>query len=685
MEGYDLITAKVVDGVMLVELCHAPHNMLNVDLVDDLINHLTDASYDDSVKGVVISGRELLPFSYGVDMKDITSIKQIQQGGFYTVFRDLIDTCRQFEKPIVAAIESRAYSVGLELCLLCHYKVASEHALFCFPEVNYGMVPGGGGTQIAPRLIGLNTAVELICSGRIFDAVAAKQNGLIDEIVPVGQSAKIACKAIKKFIENKKYTFNHRWSGVVELNGFDQEFKKSHLKVSSMGKDAPLAAFDCIMQSTTHTLDDGLDIEEETFIKQVGSDQAQALRYLYFSERIAHHIPGLKLAHAHAIHRVMVMGGGDHPLIYFLESCVSSGMEVYWVCHETHAHLLDKVSLSAQQVENYIHRVVPSDLHAVPHCDLVMRAVDDLDMDQVLKQWFNNHEDKQVFLLDSATQCVHDLDHRPRFNIHYFGRDFARPMIQINYHKGSQDQYLAQLLSFTRSADMISLITMRSSTLDVNPFFWSAMIKELVWQLMHGVRYDHLTEHMNTFGFTLTPAAYLDQIRLESTQSLLDKTMTHHGTDWRYGSNFDDVMALIQSCADEQTLLNNADHIDKRLLKIEKLVQLNTTKKNFLDVNEGLDRLVHMMIDQAVHFLDQGVTLRGSDMDVLMVNAFGFPAHLGGPLWYADKKGLEVIYKKICAYQANDKAMGFDHWVVSPLWERLIDGNKRLSQYQTYE
>ena len=68
-----------------------------------------------------------------------------------------------------------------------------------------------------------------------------------------------------------------------------------------------------------------------------------------------------------------------------------------------------------------------------------------------------------------------------------------------------------------------------------------------------------------------------------------------------------------------------------------------------------------------------------------MVNAFGFPAHLGGPLWYADKKGLEVIYKKICAYQANDKVMGFDHWVVSPLWERLIDGNKRLSQYQTYE
>jgi len=282
----NLVAYEVHGAIALIALNSPPVNAMGVEVRQGLVDALALAQNDDSISAIVLIGRGRC-FCGGAD------IREFGKPRLQPYLRDIIDQLEACPKPVIAAIHKTAIGGGCELALGCHYRVGDMSASFGLPEIKLGLLPGAGGTQRLPRLIGIEAALDVILSGDFVSAEKARKLGFFDEIVS-GDLASGAIDFARNLLAAGKGV---RPVGAMKIDatGATEIFANVRKKISrrARGLIAPEHCIAAVESAVTGTLKEGLDLERTYFDERVQSDQSKAQRHLFFAQRQAHKVPGV--------------------------------------------------------------------------------------------------------------------------------------------------------------------------------------------------------------------------------------------------------------------------------------------------------------------------------------------------------------------------------------------------------
>jgi 3-hydroxyacyl-CoA dehydrogenase len=661
-----------------------PVNALGHALRTGLETAFAEANADPAVKAIVLTGTGRF-FSAGADITEFAS------GMKEPFLPQVIDKIEASTKPVVAAVNGTALGGGLELALGCHYRVAGrEVRQLGLPEIKLGIIPGAGGTQRLPRVIGVQKALELILSGAFIDAKTGAAAGLIDNVADdvVTEAVAFARQQIGKALRRVGELTIDKAAVPAGL------FEKARDSVARhpSGPLAPKCAIDAVELATTLPASEGIARERQIFREAAASPYARALQYAFFAERQAANLPGIGPdVKARPVETVGIIGAGTMGTGITL-AFLNAGIPVTLV--ETTQDALDagvtriKDTLSANarrgriteaQAADRLAKLTPAlELESLGKADLVIEAVFE---NMVLKKEIFAKLDgiaKSGAIIATNTSTL-DVDaiaavtKRPQdvLGLHFFSPANIMRLLEIVRAEKTGNDVMATAMVL---AKRIGKVGVQAGVCDgfVGNRMLAAYAEEVQAMLLEGATPTDVDSALEAWGMAMGPIAVHDlagldvSYRIRKERKLTgeraqlarvpDKIveMGRHGQKtgagfYKYDANRKrqpdpEIEALIRAEAEAQ-------HIKQRKIPAEEIVERSLLRL----ANEG------------AKILAEGIALRASDIDTMYLNGYGFPAWRGGPMWQADHIGLGKVAERIKAYQARYG----DRWKIAPLIEKL--------------
>jgi 3-hydroxyacyl-CoA dehydrogenase len=649
------------DGdVHILRIANAPVNTLRTEVRAGLLDGLKAAAREGAKAIVLIgSGRN---FSAGAEMTEFGKPRKPPS------LNEVFDAIENSRVPVVAAIHGNALGGGLELALACQARVAAPGAQVGLPEVKRGFVPGAGGTQRLPRLIGME-ALRLIVSGDPVSAEEAVKLGFIDAVVAgdleKGAVAWARANAGKSFTLARNRT--DRIAG-YDAAKFDEAAKK--LTARSRGQESPKGCVEAVRAAFTMPFDDGLNVEREQFQRLVAGEQSQALRHIFFGEREAQRVPGLPAdAKSLPVNKLVVIGGGTMGGGIAM-SAANNGLPVTIVetseealrkglarCEANWQRTVSSGRLSQAEYEKRRALLTGSiDFEkAVGEADLVIEAV------------FENMDvKKEVFArLDKAARPGIVLaSNTSTLSIDEIASATRRPELVIGMHFFSPANVMRLLENVRGAATSPAAIATatevgkRIGKLPVlvgncDGFVGNRMTGKRGPQveklLLEGCLPQDIDRVMEGYGMAMGPLATGDLAGLDigaavrkargTVAPVADAVVAVGRFGQKTGKgyyDYDENRKRLPSKEVEQIILDVAEKMQVRRRRIED--------------QEILERLLLPMVNEGARILDEGVASRPIDIDVIFVNGFGWPAFRGGPMFWADRMGLKEVRDRLAHY-----------------------------------
>ncbi|TCH98787.1 3-hydroxyacyl-CoA dehydrogenase [Roseococcus sp. SYP-B2431] len=649
------------DGdVHVLRIANPPVNTLRTGVREGL--HLgIRAAVKEGARAIVLIGDGRM-FSAGAEMTEFG--KPRQPPSLPEVF-DEIENCKV---PVIAAIHGSALGGGLELALACHARVALASAQLGLPEVKRGFVPGAGGTQRLPRLIGGEAALKIIVTGEPISAGEAVKLGFIDAIVdePLEASAIAWARAHA----GDSFTLAHHRTDKIkgaDMAAFDAA--AAALLKRTRGQESPKGCVTAVRAALTHSFDEGLVIEREQFTRLVAGEQSQALRHVFFGEREAQRIPGMpEGTKSLPVKNAVVIGGGtmgggiamnfanNHIPVTIVETTQEALDKGLARCDANWQRTLKSGRLSQAEYEKRRSFLKGSiDLDVVKDADLVIEAV------------FENMEvKKEIFAkLDKlARPGVVLASNTSTLSIDEIASATSRPELVIGMHFFSPANVM-RLLENVRGAatnfDAIATATEVGKRIGKLPvlvgncdgFVGNRMTGKRTPQveklLLEGCLPQDIDRVMETYGMAMGPLATGDLAGLDigaavrkarGTVAPIADAVVARG---RFGQKtskgwymYDEKRTRLVDPEVEAIILDVAEKMQVRRRKIED--------------QEILERLLLPMVNEGARILEEGVAYRAVDIDVVFCNGFGWPAWRGGPMFWADRMGLKNVRDKLTHY-----------------------------------
>ena len=692
---------EVRGDVAVVTLANPPVNGLGYETRVGIVDGLAKALADDAVKAVVLTGAGKA-FSGGADIREFNSPKAGAEPNLISV----INAVEASTKPVVAAVHSVAMGGGLELALGCHYRVAAAGAQIALPEVKIGLIPGAGGTQRLPRVLGVETALNMIVSGEpVKSEVLAKLPGqkLFDKIVDGDVvEAAVAFAREKAAVRPLPMTKNLK----VEYANADAYFQFARNMVGGMSKNfpAPLKCVDAVAASTARKFDDGMKLEREIFLALMATPESKALRHAFVAERATTKIADVPAdTPVREIRKVAVIGAGTMGggiAMNFL----NAGMPV--VLLEMKQDALDKgVGILRKNYDAQVKKGKLKQDKLDERMALLSTTLkyDDLkDADLVIEAVFEDMGVKeQVFktldevmkpgaILASNTSTL-DLDKIASFTkrpedvigMHFFSPANVMKLLEVVRGKKTAKDVLATVMQLGKK---IKKTTVVSGVTD--GFIGNRMIEQYSRQagflLEEGATPLQVDKAMEKFGMAMGPfrmgdlagndigwyirkRRYVDkpEVRYSKTADLLCE-LGRFGQ--KTGAGWYDYVPGKRDAIPSQLV---TDMLDKHR------ASLGIVARKIGD-EEIVHRLVYALVNEGAKIVDEGIAQRASDIDMVYLTGYGFPLHRGGPMNYADQVGLFNVVQSMKRFAANphDDA-GF--WQPAPLLSRLAAEGKSFS------
>lgn len=704
MDSMQLCYTQMHRDVCVVILSRAPVNALSEAMREQLFDCVQEGIQNNNAKAVVLMAKEGLPFSAGADIKEFASPAKLQETGALEWFQDFLNMLHSQSKPVVAALSGYALGGGLEIALACDYRLALGSVKLGLPEVTLGIVPGGCGTQLLPRVIGVESALEYICSGKsMSDATALKLKLLDAQCEKSGDPVSSAVEWVMQELLHKRLAKR----SIKPLRLTWSEDKISSVKAlytaQARGRDASIAAFDCVMKTCRGSLEEGIAFEREVFFRLLGGEQAQALRYVFFSERMATHIPGIKRAQTTGISSVGIVGAG----------MMGSGIALSCLQKEFKVIITDTNTKILKSCQNTIESLLTKGIgqgrfteEAATKWRANISYSESLDdfgvVDCVIEAAYENMQVKKDLFkkLDAAVKpdCIlatntSGLDvnniaastQRPSsvLGLHFFAPAHVMKLVECVRGQATDDDTLARSLAF------VSELRKKPVVVGVCPGFVGnrmifRYIEMAISLLMRGAKVEEVDKALYDFGMPMGPFVMSDMSGLDlavkkdpSGDSLMHALCAHGRMGLKSQAGFYNY----EVGSREPKVSSEADAIIQQWADARKRTSENITEAK-ITATEIRNRCLYALINEAVCILEEGVAQRGSDIDIIYVYGYGWPAYRGGPMWYADSIGLERIYSAIQAYKEKDERDGVFSWKVSRIWQELIDSNVKLSQFQ---
>lgn len=681
------------DGdVALVVVNNPPVNALSWHVRQGLFDGMTQA-VESGAKAIVVicDGRT---FIAGADISEF--------GGNVPKAAGLQEVQAAMEDapvPVIAAIHGTALGGGLEVALCAHYRVSVASAKFGLPEVNLGLLPGAGGTQRLPRLVGVPKALEMMTTGRHVSSAEAKDGGLVDDVVDGGldelRTAAVAF-ANKAVAESMPLTRVRDRNELVEAHKGDEaifaDFRKGIAR-KTRGFLAPEYNIQCIEAAANQPFDEGLKTEGKLFMELMTGPQSAAQRYYFFAERAANKIPDIaKDTPLIDVQKVGVLGAGTMGGGITM-NFVNVGIPVTIV--ERDQESLDRGlavvrknyersrSTTAEQVEERMALITGStSKQDFADCDMVIEAVFE-DM-ELKKSIFKELDEicKPGALLASNTSAldvneIASVTSRPEsvIGMHFFSPANVMKLLENVRGDKSSDSVVATTMAIGKKIKKVSVMV------GVCPgFVGNRMLfmrgAEAERMLMEGATPAQIDSVLYDFGFPMGPFSMSDLAGLDigwkeetSSSSTIREILCENGRrGQKNGRGY--------YTYDPETRAATPDPEVEGFIK-DFAIKNGHEQREVTD-QEILERLLYPMVNEGAKILDEKIAIRGSDIDVVWVNGYGWPVYRGGPMHWADSVGLGEIVAKIEEYGSS---LGGKHWELSPLLKQLAADGGQLQTH----
>ncbi len=681
------------DGdVGIITVNNPPVNALSQHVRQGLSESFAAASADDTLAVILIcDGRT---FIAGADISEFG--KPMEPPHF-------LDTLKRIEgmpKPVIAAIHGTALGGGLETALCCHYRVAVPSAGVGLPEVHLGLLPGAGGTQRLPRLIGAEAALDAIARGTQIPAKAAHTAGVIDELVDEGKLLEGALAFARRIVAagaplKKVRDMNDKVTGVDPAIF---EAARASMRKTRRGFQAPLSCIACVEAACTLPFDEGMARERELFQELHDSQQSAAQRHIFFAERAASKVddmPGnVKVLDIKKIGVIGAgtMGGGiamnfanvGIPVV-LLESeqqFLDKGLAVMRGNYERTAK---KGRLSMDDVDIRLGLITPTlSFDELSPVDMVIEAV--YENMEIKKEVFARLDEvtKPECILASNTSTL-DVDEvaavtkRPEkvIGTHFFSPANVMKLLEIVRGAKTSHETLATTLALARAIGKVGVVV---GVCD--GFVGNRMIHKYLAQAQYMLEEGALPHEVDNpiyeLGFAMGPLTMSDLAGLDVGWRIrqgkgLPQSLPPGERYCELGDRICELGRFGQKTGGGFYKYNPETRGRERDPVIEELIVEYSAEKGIarrpIPAGEVVERLMYSLINEAAWILEEGIAQRASDIDVIYVYGYGVPAYLGGPMFYADQIGLAEVYTRVCEFAAGDPAS----WKPAPLLKKLAE------------
>jgi 3-hydroxyacyl-CoA dehydrogenase len=687
----DLVTTDRHGDIAVITIDNPPLNVFSPGVPEGVRDQLHAAEADDDVTAVVVTGAG----KHFVAGADITTFGMPRDEA--PDVRGMIDALAAAAKPVVAAIRGTAFGGGLEMALACNWRVAAPDARLGLPEVKLGLLPGAGGTQRLPRLAGLEAALRMIPSGSPIDAARALEVGVVDEVVD-GDLVDGAVAFARSVVGTDDALRRTHERGVTVDGDVDEVLDGARVRVErrAPGVIAPQRCIDAIEAAVKLPFAEGVERERQLFVELMESGQSKSLRHIFFAERTAAKIDDVdedvepREIATGAVIGAGTMGGG------IAMNFANAGIPVTVVEVDTdsldrglakvesnYRRSVDKGRLDADDMQQRMDRITGSvDFDAVADADVVIEAVFE---DMAVKQEIFERLDKiaaphAVLATNTSTLDVDRIARstsRPRsvVGMHFFSPANVMQLLEVVRGEQTDDVTLTTAVALGKRMRKVPVVVGVCDGFVGNRMF-HVYTREASALLEEGALPQQVDRVLTGFGFKMGVFAVQDLAGLDVGYRIRREQAIERGLDPedREKTIADKIVerdrlgqktnAGFYHYAEDSRAPVPDDEIEQ--LIVEHSAERGIERRDIGD-QEIRDRLLGQLINEGAKILEEGIAQRSSDIDVIYVYGYGFPAHRGGPMFHAGLVGLPVVHGTIARLHDEHG----DRWAPAPLLERL--------------
>ena len=679
----DVTKLDVIDNVGVLTLNSPPVNALSANVREGLDIGIKKAIENNDVQAIVIicEGRTFIAGA------DISEFGKEPKGPSLFEVQDIMENS---SKPLIAAIHGTALGGGLEVALTCHYRIAVKSAKCGLPEVNLGLLPGAGGTQRLPRLVGVEQALKMVTSGLHLPAEQCLQNGLIDKLANNDDLLNDSISFAKEIIEENRPLKKVRDidEKVKAARGNDelfQNFRKS-IERKTRGFLAPEYNIQCIEAAVNKPFDEGIKVERDLFIKLISGNQSAAQRYFFFAQRQVAKIPDIpKETELLDINKVGIIGAGTMgggiamnfanagipvTIIEQNQERLDKGIGIIRKNYENTAA---KGRISLEDVDKRMQFIDGNiSIDSLSDKDLIIEAVfENMDLKkEIFSKLDLIAKDSAILATNTSALDINEIAEttkRPEsvIGLHFFSPANVMKLLEIVRGEKTSKQIIATSMGLAKTIGKIAALV------GVCPGFVGNRIlaqrqREANKLILEGALPWEIDGALFDFGFPMGPFAMSDLAGLDigwdketsRSETIRDILCENGRFGQKSGKGFyvydenrnklpdNDVEKIIQEFADNKQI-----------------------KRREIEKDEILKRCLYPMINEGFKILDEGMAIRASDIDIIWINGYGWPIYEGGPMFYGNLIGFDKILSWL---QDMEKEHGSD-FSPSPYLEKVVE------------
>jgi 3-hydroxyacyl-CoA dehydrogenase len=689
------------NGIATITIDNPPVNALSPAVIDGIAQALERFLADAGSEAAVLIGAGKT-FVAGADIKEFGKMTSGQSRGMeLPALLNRIEAC---EKPIVAAIHGGAFGGGLELALACHYRMAAAGSQLGQPEVKLGLIPGAGGTQRLPRLIGLQKAVEMCAEGNPIKAEEASNLGLVDRLIDgdlltsaAGFAQEVAGRPAPKTRDRNEKPTSPEEAVAIIASAREAARKKQRNWI------APIAAIDAVEASTRLPFDKGLDLERNLFQDCLFSDQSKSLIHVFFGEREVAKVPDIpKTTPTIPISAAAVVGAGTMgsgiamvfanagiPVLLKEtdQAALDRGLESI---RKNYASSVKRGRFTQQFVEERLKLIRPTlSYDDFAAADMIVEAVFEgmalkkevfAELDRVCKPGAILASNTSTLNIDEIATATA----RPEFVIgtHFFSPANVMRLLEIVRGKETSKSVIATCMQLSKKLGKVGVLVGNCRGFVGNRMF-HPYIREATFLVEEGASVEAVDSALYNFGMAMGPLATGDLAGLDVGWRIRKEYRHLEKPGVRQAFAADRLCELGRYGQKTGAGWYKYDE-NRRAIPDPEVAQMVRKwsleagiDQREISAQEMVDRCIYALVNEGARILEEGFASRAVDIDIIYINGYGFPPYRGGPMWYADTMGLSNVYERVSEFHRVHGEL----WTPAPLLKRLAEAGQSFAEF----
>ena len=678
----DVTNLDINENIAILTLNSPPVNALSANVREGLDIGIKAAIANNNIEAIVLicDGRT---FIAGADISEFG--KEPKGPSLFEVQEELENS----PKPIIAAIHGTALGGGLEVALTCHYRIAVPSAKCGLPEVSLGLLPGAGGTQRLPRLVGVEQALKMVTSGTHLSADKCLKSGLIDKMASENQLLEDSTSFAKEILANNRPLKKVRDMDekVIAARGNDQlfsDFRKSIAR-KTRGFLAPEYNIQCIEAAVNKSFEEGIKVERDLFLKLVTGNQSAAQRYFFFSQRQVAKIPDIPRETENLkINEVGIIGAGTmgggiamnfanaNIPVTIVEQNQERLDKGIGIIRKNYENTASKGRISIEDVEKRMSLINGDvSINSLSEKDLIIEAVfENMDLKKEIFSKLNTVAKNGAILATNTSGLdineIASTTDRPEnvIGLHFFSPANVMKLLEVVRGEKTSNEVIATSMAMAKSIGKIAALV------GVCPGFVGNRIlaqrqREANKLILEGALPWDIDDALFDFGFPMGPFAMSDLAGLDigwnketsRGETIREKLCENDRFGQKSGKGF--------YIYDENRNKSSDPEVEELIINFAQEKQI---KRRSINKEEIIERCLYPMINEGFKILEEGMAIRASDIDIIWINGYGWPVYEGGPMFYGNLIGFEKILEWL---KKMEEEYGAD-FTPSPYLEKVV-------------